>query len=257
LEQEGIRFLFNAEVEKFDSSTEALIKLKNGERKHLLFDAIFVGIGRELQLEPLQLQNAGVEVKNKKIVLNEFLQTTNKNVFACGDVAGDLVFSHAAEFHARILINNFLSPLKKKLNNDYLSWVTFTDPEIATFGLNEKQLKDRHIKYERLEQDFKEDDRAVVDNYQYGKIILYISTGNIFKKEKILGGTMVAPHAGELIQELILTNTERLSVNTIFNKIYPYPVASRINQNIISKHKEKRLTGSLKKLLKVAYKLFG
>jgi pyruvate/2-oxoglutarate dehydrogenase complex dihydrolipoamide dehydrogenase (E3) component len=108
-----------------------------------------------------------------------------------------------------------------------------------------------------LEQDFKEDDRAVVDNYQYGKIILYISTGNIFKKEKILGGTMVAPHAGELIQELILANTERLSVNTIFNKIYPYPVASRINQNIISKHKEKRLTGSLKKLLKVAYKLFG
>jgi pyruvate/2-oxoglutarate dehydrogenase complex dihydrolipoamide dehydrogenase (E3) component len=257
LEQEGIRFLFNAEVEKFNSATEALIKLKNGERKHLLFDAIFVGIGRELQLESLQLQNAGIDVKNHKIVLNEYLQTTNKHVFACGDVAGDLVFSHAAEFHARILINNFLSPLKRKSNNNHMSWVTFTDPEIATFGLNEKQLKDRHIKYERLEQDFKEDDRAVIDNYQYGKIILYISTGNIFKKEKILGGTMVAPHAGELIQELILANTERLSVNTIFNKIYPYPVASRINQNIISKHKEKRLTDNLKKLLKVAYKLFG
>jgi pyruvate/2-oxoglutarate dehydrogenase complex dihydrolipoamide dehydrogenase (E3) component len=257
LEQEGIRFLFNAEVEKFNSATEALIKLKDGKKEHLLFDAIFVGIGRELQLESLQLQNAGIDVKNHKIVLNEYLQTTNKHVFACGDVAGDLVFSHAAEFHARILINNFLSPLKKKLNNDYLSWVTFTDPEIATFGLNERQLKDRHIKYERLEQDFKEDDRAVIDNYQYGKIILYISTGNIFKKEKILGGTMVAPHAGELIQELILANTERLSVNTIFNKIYPYPVASRINQNIISKHKEKRLTDNLKKLLKVAYKLFG
>jgi pyruvate/2-oxoglutarate dehydrogenase complex dihydrolipoamide dehydrogenase (E3) component len=257
LEQEGIRFLFNAEVEKFNSATEALIKLKDGKKEHLLFDAIFVGIGRELQLESLQLQNAGIDVKNHKIVLNEYLQTTNKHVFACGDVAGDLVFSHAAEFHARILINNFLSPLKKKLNNDYLSWVTFTDPEIATFGLNEKQLKDRHIKYERLEQDFKEDDRAVIDNYQYGKIILYISTGNIFKKEKILGGTMVAPHAGELIQELILANTERLSVNTIFNKIYPYPVASRINQNIISKRKEKRLTDNLKKLLKVAYKLFG
>jgi pyruvate/2-oxoglutarate dehydrogenase complex dihydrolipoamide dehydrogenase (E3) component len=256
LEQEGIRFLFNAEVEKFNSATEALIKLKDGKKEHLLFDAIFVGIGRELQLESLQLQNAGIDVKNHKIVLNEYLQTTNKHVFACGDVAGDLVFSHAAEFHARILINNFLSPLKKKLNNDYLSWVTFTDPEIATFGLNERQLKDRHIKYERLEQDFKEDDRAVIDNYQYGKIILYISTGNIFKKEKILGGTMVAPHAGELIQELILANTERLSVNTIFNKIYPYPVASRINQNIISKHKEKRLTDNLKKLLKVAYKLF-
>lgn len=104
-----------------------------------------------------------------------------------------------ASFHARILINNFLSPIKKKLNNDHLSWVTFSDPEIATFGLSEKQLKGKGIPYEKLEQNFSEDDRAVVDNYQYGRLILFLSAGNVFKKKKILGGTMVAPHAGELI----------------------------------------------------------
>jgi len=133
---------------------------------------VFVVVGRQLVLDTLQLSNAGIEVKDKKIVRDKYLRTTNKNVFVCGDVAGDLMFSHAAEFHARILLNNFFSPIKKKLNNDHMSWVTFTDPEIATFGLNEKQLEERGIKYNKLEQDFSGDDRAITDNYQYAKTIL-------------------------------------------------------------------------------------
>jgi pyruvate/2-oxoglutarate dehydrogenase complex dihydrolipoamide dehydrogenase (E3) component len=138
-----------------------------------------------------------------------------------------------------------------------MSWVTFTEPEIATFGLNEKQLQDRGIKYEKLEQDFSGDDRAITDNYQYAITILYISKGGFFKKVKILGGTMIAPNAGELVQELILANTLGLSINSIFNKIYPYPVATRINQQLIVRHKQKSLTSSLKKLLHVAFKIFG
>ena len=106
--------------------------MKDGSKKTLEFDSIFVAIGRALNVEKLQLNNAGIEVKDHKIVVNKYLRTTNKNVFVCGDVAGDLQFSHAAEFHARILLNNFFSPLNKKLKNDHRSWVTFTDPEIAT-----------------------------------------------------------------------------------------------------------------------------
>jgi pyruvate/2-oxoglutarate dehydrogenase complex dihydrolipoamide dehydrogenase (E3) component len=247
----------NADVDHFISGNEALIKLKDGKTQNIQFDAVFAGIGRELDLKSLQLNNAGIQVKSNKIVADKYLRTTNKNVFVCGDVAGDLMFSHAAEFHARILLNNFFSPFNKKLNDDHMSWVTFTDPELATFGLNEKQLKARNISYKKLEQNFKEDDRAVTDNYQYAKMILYISKGGLFKKEKILGGTMVAPHAGELIQELILANTSKLSVNSIFNKIYSYPVASRINQQIIVKHKEESLTNSIKKLLHTAFKIFS
>ncbi len=257
LRQEGIECLLNADLESFTSPDKAVIKMKNGEIRNLFFDAVFVGIGREFALKSLQLQNAGIDVRDSKIVIDKYLRTTNKNVFVCGDIAGDLMFSHAAEFHARILINNFLSPLKKKLNNDHMSWVTFTDPEIATFGLNEKLLKDRSIKYEKLEQDFSGDDRAITDNYQYGKIILYTNQGSLFKKEKILGGTMVAPNAGELIQELILANSSGLSIKSIFNKIYPYPVATRINQHLIVKHKQKSLTSALKKLLHVAFKIFN
>lgn len=257
LREEGIDFIFNADVDHFISAKEASIKLKDGTTQKILLDAVFVGVGRELDLESLQLKNAGIGVKDNKIIKDKYLRTTNKNIFVCGDIAGDLMFSHAAEFHARIILNNLFSPFKKKLNNDHLSWVTFTDPELATFGLDEKQLKEQNISYQKLEQNFTDDDRAVVDNYQYAKMILLISKGSIFKKEKILGGTMTAPHAGELIQELILANASKLSVNTIFNKIYPYPVASRINQQIIANHKEGSLTNTIKKLLHTAFKIFS
>ncbi len=257
LQQEGIEFYFNASIDSFTSANEAIIKLKDGSTKRLQSDAVFVGIGRILDLEPLQLHNAGINVKDHKIEVDDYLRTTNKNVYLCGDVAGSLQFSHEAEFQARILLNNFFSPLNKKLNNDHISWVTFTDPEVATFGLNEHQLKERGIRYKRLEEDFEEDDRAVIDNYQYGKLVLFISQGGLLHKEKILGGTMVAPNAGELIQELVLANTYSLSINDIFNKIYPYPVATRINQKAIVQYKQQSLTKGLKKLLRFAYKIFS
>lgn len=176
LKNEGINFLLNAQTDYFPTANEAAVKLKDGTLKTIQFDSVFVGVGRQLNIETLQLENAGIDVKEDKIVADKYLRTTNKNVFVCGDVAGNLQFSHAAEFHGRILLNNFFSPFNKKLNNDHLSWVTFTDPEIATFGLNEKQLIERNISFERLEQDFDDDDRAIVDNYQYAKMILFISS---------------------------------------------------------------------------------
>jgi pyruvate/2-oxoglutarate dehydrogenase complex dihydrolipoamide dehydrogenase (E3) component len=138
-----------------------------------------------------------------------------------------------------------------------MSWVTFTDPELATFGLSEKDLKNQNISYEKLEQSFNHDDRAIVDDYQYGQLQLYIRKGNWFKKEIILGGSMLAPKAGELIQELILANTAGISINKIVNKIYPYPVAARINQKIIAEHKQKILTEKVKKILRFAFKIFA
>jgi pyruvate/2-oxoglutarate dehydrogenase complex dihydrolipoamide dehydrogenase (E3) component len=257
LQKEGITFYLNAKIQSFHSANETDVIFQDGSIKNVQFDAVFVAVGRELNLSTLQLQNAGIEVKDNKIVSDEYLKTTNKDVMVCGDIAGDLMFSHAAEFHARILLNNLFSPIKKKLNNRHLSWVTFTDPEVATFGLNEKQLKASGTGYERLEQGFEEDDRAVVDNYQYAKSLLFISSKGFLKKQKILGGTIVAPNAGELIQELILANSSGLSIDTIFNKIYPYPVAARINQKVMVEYKSRSLTNTIKKLLHLTFKIFN
>ncbi|MEO6315557.1 MAG: FAD-dependent oxidoreductase [Chitinophagaceae bacterium] len=257
LKQEGIEIYLNAEVTHFASSTEAIINEKDNGTKRIQFDAVFAAIGRQLMLDDLQLEKAGVSVAEGKIVADKYLKTTNKNIFVCGDIAGDLQFSHAAEFHARILLNNFFSPFKKKLKNDHMSWVTFTDPEVATFGLSEKQLKERNIRFEKLVQEFTDDDRAVTDNYQYSSALLCITKKRFLKKQRILGGSMIAPNAGELIQELILANTAGLSINSIFNKIYPYPVAARINQQAIVQYKSKALNSTIKALLKPLYKIFS
>jgi pyruvate/2-oxoglutarate dehydrogenase complex dihydrolipoamide dehydrogenase (E3) component len=256
MEKEGVTILLQSEVKRFVSSTLAEIEI-DGKITEMSFDAIFVAIGRKSDVGPLTLQNGNIKVNDGQIVVDEFLRTTNKNIYVCGDVAGSLKFSHAAEHQARIILNNLFSPLKKKLNNDYLSWVTFTDPEVASFGLNEQEIRKRKISYELLETGFEDDDRAVVDSHRYSQLTLYVSKKNLLFKQRILGGSMVAPRAGELVQELILANTNRLSINTLFNKIYPYPVAARINQKIIVDYKAKGLTNGIKKLLRMAFNIFN
>lgn len=257
LKDEGITFILAAKVAEFKSATEATIKRSNGEMLQQSFDAVFVAVGRAFELAALELAKAGIDVKNDSIVVNKYLQTTNKHVFVCGDIAGSLKFSHAAEQHARLILNNMFSPFKKRLDNSHMSWVTFTDPEIATFGLQESTLKKQAYSYEKMAIDFSDDDRAVVDDHRYGKLILFLTRKSLIKKQKILGGSMVAPGAGELIQELILANTAGLDINAIFNKIYPYPVASRINQLLIVKYKEEQLTERLKKLLRMLFRIFN
>lgn len=257
LKSEGIKFILEGKVTEFQSETEATIRTNQGEIHRRSFDAVFVAVGRTFELNRLQLEKAGIHVKNDGIVVNKYLQTTNKDVFVCGDIAGSLKFSHAAEQHARLILNNLFSPFRKTLDNSHMSWVTFTDPEVATFGLQESTLKKEGYLYERVVMDFGDDDRAVVDDHRYGKLILFLTKGSLIKKQKILGGSMVAPGAGELIQELILANTAGLSIDSIFNKIYPYPVASRINQMLIVKHKEKQLTGRLKKILRAVFRIFN
>ena len=175
------------------------------------------------------------------------MRTTNKNVFLSGDIAGGFQFTHASELHAKIILNNFFSPIKQKANYDNFSWVTYTSPEIATFGLNELQLNKRKIKYEKRVLDFSDDDRAIVDDTREGKSILYVSG------EKILGGSIVEENAGELVQELILANSTNLKIKQLVNKIYPYPTATRINKSILSKYLMSRITDFKKKVLKFLY----
>jgi pyruvate/2-oxoglutarate dehydrogenase complex dihydrolipoamide dehydrogenase (E3) component len=256
LKGEGMSVLVDAQLISFTSATTARISVDRTSRT-VDFDAVFVSIGRESDISSLELAKAEIKTDNGRIQSDDYLRTSNKDVYVCGDVVGDLKFSHAAEHHARIILNNLFSPLKKRLGNDHLSWVTFTDPEVATFGLNETELRKRNVNFISLETGFEDDDRAVVDDHRYARLILFVSKGGFLRSQKVLGGTMIAPNAGELIQELILANTNKLSINAIFNKIYPYPVAARINQKIIVDLKSKSLTPLLKNLLRFAYTIFG
>ncbi|MBI2120226.1 MAG: NAD(P)/FAD-dependent oxidoreductase, partial [Parcubacteria group bacterium] len=249
MKKQGIVFRFNSVLKEFISANEAVFMDASGNEETISFDAVFVGIGRALNAEGLGLEKAGVETKDGRIISDEYLRTTNKNVLLCGDVAGGFQFTHAAEMHAGVILNNFFSPFKKKFTADHISWVTYTTPEVASFGLWEAELKKRGTQYSVLESDFSEDDRAITDDYQYAKAKIFISP-----KGKILGGTMAAPNAGELIQELILANFAGLSIKHIFNKTYPYPTATRINKRLASAHFAAKLTEFNKKLLRWLYR---
>ena len=256
LQNEGIHFVLETETVRFTDAHHLLIKTKEGLEKTLAFDEVLVSIGRELNYEKLELPRAGIETNSRGIIVNEYLQTSNKQVYVCGDVAGSLLFSHAAEQQATVLLNNFMSPFKKKLDNSHMSWVTFTDPEVATFGHSESQLKERNVRYEKLSMDFTEDDRAVVEDYQYGKLILYIEKGGILNwNPKLLGGSMIAPHAGEMFQELVLANTHKIGTNAFFDKIYAYPTGATINKRIVMAKKQQQLTPWVKRILKLLYRI--
>jgi len=253
LVEDGVIFAFNKVTVRFEKGDTLVIEdnITKTEEK-LFFDAVLVSIGRVLNTESLALEKAEITLDKGRIVVDPYLRTTNKNVFVCGDIVGQHQFTHAAELHAGLIIKNFLKPLfKQKLNTDTLSWVTYTTPELATYGLNESELKKRNTPYQVLESSFEEDDRAITDSAEYGYTKMFIHG----KTKQILGGTMVAPNAGELIQELIMATTSDLTTSAIFNKIYPYPTAGRINKRVVTNNERSRLTPSIKRLLRLLYSL--
>jgi len=250
LEGAGVHFVLNSKASRVENGSILIAEDRQGNETKIPFDAMLVSIGRDVSVNNLQVENAGIITDDRNhIVSNSRLQTDNPDVFVCGDVVGGFMFTHAAELHAKLLIENFFRPVfKKKLSTDAMAWVTYTDPEIATFGLREKDLRTRGIRYEVLVQDFEDDDRAIVDETTYGKIKLFISPKGI-----VLGGTMIAHNAGELTQELMLAQANTLGVDAFMKKVYPYPTASRINRSTLFEFERRKLTHFAKKVLHWLY----
>lgn len=255
LVEEGLQFHFGYKATEFKDAQTVVIEDKAGERKELSFDAVLVGIGRVLNFEALDLGKAGIAINERGgIITDAYMRTSNKKVYVIGDALASLQFSHGAEWQATVMVNNFLSPFKKKLQYKNFSWVTFTDPEVATFGMSEKQLKEKGVNYEKLELDFSDDDRAIVGHYRYSKMILLVKKGLFdWGDKKLLGGTMVAPNAGEMFQELVLAQSAGLGIRALFNKIYPYPTGARVNKTIVLNHYLKTVKPWMKRIFKLLY----
>ncbi|MBY0310264.1 FAD-dependent oxidoreductase [Patescibacteria group bacterium] len=250
LEAEGMQFHLGYRLKEFTGPGTGVVVSEAGEEMTIEFDAVFVAIGRVLNTEGLGLDAAGIKVDERgKLVVDRYLRTTNRRVVVCGDVAGNFQFTHAAEMHAGTIIRNLFSPLKKPFSGDHISWVTYTTPEVATFGLSAAQLAERGIVHEVLVTDFLEDDRAITDDYRYGKQKLFIGP-----KGEILGGTMVAPGAGELMQELVLARAKGFPLSALFSKTYAYPTATRINKRSAGTYVARQLTPWRKRLLRFLFR---
>ncbi|MGK0209029.1 MAG: pyruvate/2-oxoglutarate dehydrogenase complex dihydrolipoamide dehydrogenase (E3) component [Patescibacteria group bacterium] len=232
LDAEGVRIVFNAHIDSFPDPNTALV-IQKEKRTKVRFDKVLISIGRDLNFKGLDLEKAGVAVTEDGIIRDDYLRTTNKDILLAGDIVGAKMFTHSAELHASVIIHNFFAPFfirKKKFNEDKMSWVTFTDPEIATFGLNEEQLLDRGVKFIKMSLDFTHDDRAIVDEATNGNVVIYVSKG------RIVGGSMVGKNAGELSQELIFAMANDMPLKSFLKKTHAYPTASRINKAIVGRY---------------------
>ncbi|WP_020570512.1 dihydrolipoyl dehydrogenase family protein [Neolewinella persica] len=264
LREEGVTIRFNTEVAEFTDDKTAVLKGEGGaagakggaDAASVEFSHLLVAIGRDVRTEGLGLEQAGVKVEKGKIVTDDYYRTTNKYIFAIGDAFGQEQFSHGAEFHNTQLWNNLLSPLNKKHNLDKFTWVTFTDPEIASFGMTEERLKEKGIDFETVNLPLRDDDRAIAADYRDGHLIVYLSKG--WGSGKVLGGCLAAPAAGEMIQELHFLQFKGMKYSALTNKIYAYPVGSRIIQKGARKGASDLLTsGPLPKILRGMYRLFN
>ncbi|HET8735136.1 MAG TPA: FAD-dependent oxidoreductase [Pricia sp.] len=263
-QEEGIEILNRSKVQVFKdgkariTSKDPRIASRGKEVVQIPCDAVLIAVGRTVNTNGMGLDAAGIQLTEKgNIKVDTYLQSTNKKVYVIGDAAGSYMFSHGAEKMVRQLWRNLLVPIFKKKNTwSDLSWVTFTDPQVAHFGLTEEGLNGQGIKYHRQEQDFQHDDRAIVEEYTYGRMFLCFDDSDNIGEKKILSGSMIAPRAGELMQELELAKHAGIPIKKLNDRVYPYPVAARINQKTVRGVMKKTRKAWKMKLARMAFRWF-
>jgi pyruvate/2-oxoglutarate dehydrogenase complex dihydrolipoamide dehydrogenase (E3) component len=197
------------------------IHLRNQNRlEEIPFDDILTGIGRSPNIEGLNLEAAGVHCDlDHGIKVDDRLRTTNSNVFAAGDVCSEYQFTHTAIAAAKIVVHNALFLGKKKFSDLAIPWCTYTDPEIAHIGVYVRQARAKGLPIKSYTIPMHQVDRAVIDGEDRGFVKIHVREGT----DKILGATIVARHAGEMINEISLAMVAGLRLREIEKVIHSYP----------------------------------
>ncbi|HXK61052.1 MAG TPA: mercuric reductase [Acidobacteriota bacterium] len=249
LEREGIRLLFNSEVTRVTrDGNRYRAEIEHDRRREVVrVDQILVGVGRTPNVEGLNLDAAGVEYDTTGVKVDDSLRTSNRHIFAAGDVCSAFKFTHTAHFAARIAAQNALFPFlpRKKFSALVIPWCTYTDPEIAQVGAHAEDLAKAGIPFETLRVPLGEVDRAVLDGEEEGFLKVQVDSRN----GRLLGATLVARHAGEMISELTLAMTRGIKFGSISEVIHPYPTQAEVIRKAADLYNRKRLTPSRKRLL--------
>ena len=210
----------------------------------LVVDEILSGVGRAPNVENLGLEAAGVEYDKAGVKVNDYLQTTNSRIYAAGDICSKYKFTHSADAMARIVIQNALFFGRAKASALTIPWCTYTSPEIAHVGLYEQEAKDKGIPVKTIEVELAGVDRAILDGEDEGFLKVHY-TGS---KGTILGATIVARHAGEIISEITLAMVAGAGLGTIARTIHPYPTQAEVIKRAGDAYNRARLTPRVKKL---------
>lgn len=238
-------------IEKGRGSVRAVLATDKGEEKieasHLL-----VAAGRRANVDDLGLDEAGIKYERRGVIVDKGLRTSNKRVYAIGDVAGGLQFTHAANYHAGLVIRNALFRLPVSANDALVPRVTFTDPELAHAGLTEVEARVRHKKIAVLRWPFHENDRAQAERDTHGHIkVIATSRG------KILGATIVGAEAGEMITAWALAVAQGMNIRSMAGVVVPYPVRAEVGKRAAIGFFARSLTNSLVRSTIALLRRFG
>jgi pyruvate/2-oxoglutarate dehydrogenase complex dihydrolipoamide dehydrogenase (E3) component len=244
--------ILGCEIERVERrGDERLIHLSDpveGART-LAVDAILVGAGRAPNVEGLGLESVGVAHDAQQgVVVDDTLRTTNRRIWAVGDVCMQWKFTHAADAAAKIVVQNALFAVgpfgRRRLSDLVMPWCTYTEPEIAHVGLYERDAAAQKIEIDTYRVPMAEANRAVTDGQEDGLVKVHVKKGT----DRIVGATIVAAHAGDLITQLTIAIQQGMGLGSFGNVIYPYPTQGEAIKRAAGAYTRTRLTPGVKRL---------
>jgi pyruvate/2-oxoglutarate dehydrogenase complex dihydrolipoamide dehydrogenase (E3) component len=253
LEKMGIIIHENINVHQVSlSEAHALVVTieKDGKTEKITGSHLLVSTGRRANVQGLELEKANVTYSPRGIEVDRRLRSSNKKIYAIGDVAGSFQFTHIANYHAGIVLRNILFRLPAKVDYRAVPWVTYTEPEMAHVGLTAEDTKKR-LDVQVIEWPYQENDRAQAEHDIVGKI--KVITDN---KARILGVTIVGAKAGELILPWVISIREKQTLRTFTDTIVPYPTLSELSKRVAGEfYKPKLFSNKTRWLVKLLLRL--
>ncbi|MDA0807476.1 MAG: mercuric reductase [Planctomycetota bacterium] len=247
LEKDGVTFVLNASTVRVEQRGDEKIVVveQDGQEKEIAGDQLLIGIGRTPNVDGMGLENVGVKFDTRNgIEVTDNLQTTNPKIYAAGDVCSKYKFTHAADFMARIVIGNTLFMGRGKASTLTIPWATYTSPELAHVGLGPDEAKRRGVKIDTFTQPLNGVDRAILEGDDEGFVRIHVKKGT----DKIVGATIVATNAGDMISEITLAMTHGLGLKKIASTIHPYPTQGDAIRKVGDLYNRTRLTPFVRKL---------
>jgi pyruvate/2-oxoglutarate dehydrogenase complex dihydrolipoamide dehydrogenase (E3) component len=247
-EREGIQFHLGTKVIRAEKGEKGkrLIAERDGRDWSQEGDAILVGVGRKANVEGLNLEAAGVAYDGNGVHVDDHLRTTNRRLFAAGDICSSYKFTHAADAMARLALQNALFFGRKHMSRLVIPWCTYTDPEIARVGLTEAEAQKHGIAVDTYTVSLDEVDRAVLDGEMEGFARIHVRKGT----DRIIGATVVCSHAGEMMGEITLAMQHHIGLGAIANNIHCYPTQAEAIKKLGDMYQRSRLTPRVASILR-------
>jgi pyruvate/2-oxoglutarate dehydrogenase complex dihydrolipoamide dehydrogenase (E3) component len=245
---EGIRVVNGATIQRVerDGAARAIHFAHQGRTERAVVDEILLGVGRAPNVEGLELETIGVRYDAARgVYVNDYLQTTNPRIYAAGDICMKWKFTHAADAAAKIVVQNALFLRTKKLSSLVMPWCTYTDPEVAHVGMYESDARTSGVEVDTWQVPLAQVNRAVTDGEEDGFVRIHTRKGS----DEILGATIVAAHAGEMISEVTLAIVSKLGLGKFLDVIHPYPTQAEGIKRAAGLYTRTRATPTVKKWL--------